>query len=209
MKNLILLFTLIISFGMRAEEATYKITFTGNFDRNSHPVRNFPNNPHFSPPIVASHNGSYSMFQLGDKATSGVKNVAETGSPVRLLNELSDLQSSAIVKDFNRSSGLSGNESISTTITVSKDYPLISFITMIAPSPDWIIGVSGYSLLKEGEFITERTLPLYAVDAGTDSGLGFLSRNMATRNPEDIHLLINVSGLSINQPFGTLTIEKQ
>ncbi|MCO4793539.1 MAG: spondin domain-containing protein [Bacteriovoracaceae bacterium] len=208
MKNLLFLIALLLSFKAYAGEATYKLTFKGNFDSVSHPVRNFPSNPHFSPPVVASHNGHFSMFQLGDKATPGVKNVAETGSPTKLLSELSDLQSGGIVKEFNRSRGLDGTESVSLEITISKEFPLISFITMIAPSPDWIIGVSGYSLVQDGEFIVKRTLPLYALDAGTDKGMRFTSRDMSLRKAEDIHLLIDVSGKSINKPFGILTLEK-
>lgn len=208
MKQIFLSMTLLFSFKAFAEEATYKITFKGNFNSSSHPVSNFPGNPHFSPPVVASHNGHYSMFQMGDKATKGVKNVAETGSPTRLLSELSDLKSAGIIKEFNRSNGLGGTGTVSTTVTVSKDSPLISFITMIAPSPDWVIGVSGYSLVRDGDFIEKRTLPLYAMDAGTDRGLRFSSRNMPVRKAEDIHLLINISGISIDKPFGFLTIEK-
>jgi hypothetical protein len=41
---------------------------------------------------------------------------------------------------------------------------------MVAPSPDWFVGVSGQSLLEGGGWVEERQVALYAYDAGTDDG---------------------------------------
>jgi hypothetical protein len=188
-----------------AKEVSYKVTFKANFTKAAHPGSGFPNNPHFSPLIGASHNAAYSMYQVGSKATTGVKNVAETGNPTVLLSELSDLRSSDIVKDLQRGGGTSGTSSSTVTLQVSEDFPLISVITMIAPSPDWVVGVSGFSLIENGEFIKKRELPLYAIDAGTDGGTRYTSSNR--KKSEPIGLLIDVSGNAIKNPFGTLTIE--
>lgn len=208
MKILIPLAVLLFSVKAMSADVTYKITFTGNFTKAQHPNNNFPSNPHFSPVVVASHNAGYSMFQKGFKATKGVKDVAETGSSRQLSRELSDLQSSNIVLEQNKTGGLSGNGSASTTITVNEDCPLISAVTMVAPSPDWIVGVSAFTLYKDGEFIKNVTLPLYAYDAGTDSGSRFTSSDRPLRSPAPIDLLINVSGNAIKNPFGFLKIER-
>lgn len=189
----------------QAEEVTYKITFEANFTRTAHPGSSFPRDPHFSPLVGASHNAEYSMYQMGSMATRGVKNVAETGNPSVLLSELADLASSSIVKDTDRGSRVEGTGSTTVTLNVSKEFPLISVITMIAPSPDWIVGVTGFSLLEDGEFIKKREIPLFAIDAGTDGGTRYTSANRVKSEP--IGLLIDVSGNSIKNPFGTLTIE--
>ena len=188
-----------------AEEVSYKITFEANFTKTAHPGDKFPSDPHFSPLVGASHNAEYSMYQMGSMATRGVKNVAETGNPSALLSELADLMSSSIVKDSDRGSRVEETGSTSVTLKVSKEFPLISVITMIAPSPDWVVGVTGYSLLEDGEFIKKREIPLFAIDAGTDGGKYYTSPNRVKNEP--ISLLIDVAGNSIKNPFGTLTIE--
>jgi len=199
---------MLVSFGTLALEATYKVSFQGNFSKESHRVKNFPSNPHFSPLIVTSHTGRFSLFAKGSLATPGLKNVAETGNPSVLLNELRDAEMQGLVKDLQRGGGTSGNGSSFAVVNVSLDAPLISAVTMIAPSPDWIIGVNNYSVVEGDDFILKRVIPLYAIDAGTDLGLNFTSKNMPNTTQDPISLLKNISGISIDSPFGFLTIEK-
>lgn len=68
---------------------------------------------------------------------------------------------------------------------VSYAYPYVSMISMIAPSPDWFVGVSNVNLCKRdedsGDYYWVERYPeegyqnLYAYDAGTDAGPTFLS----------------------------------
>ena len=46
---------------------------------------------------------------------------------------------------------------------------------MIAPSPDWFVGVDSLNLYEDGAFVDEKTVVLYAYDAGTDSGTTYTS----------------------------------
>ena len=48
---------------------------------------------------------------------------------------------------------------------------------MVAPSPDWFVGVSGLPLFENGQWVEERRIDLVPWDAGTDSGTTFESRN--------------------------------
>ncbi len=116
-----------------------------------------------------------------------------------------------------RGSGIgsgTGTSSIS-NIEVNTEYPLVSFITMIAPSPDWFVGVHDFNLCDTttGKWKEARTRDLPPYDAGTDSGPRFQSRNLATNPPEDIHLLTNNTGGSFKSDkpvkrFGTFTFIK-
>lgn len=48
---------------------------------------------------------------------------------------------------------------------------LVSFVSMIDPSPDWFVGVSGLELcLPNCTWIENKVMELYPWDAGTDSG---------------------------------------
>ena len=60
-------------------------------------------------------------------------------------------------------------------IKLEERHPLVSLVTMIAPSPDWFTGVAGVRLLEDGAWVAEQTLVLEAWDAGTDGGATFTS----------------------------------
>ena len=45
-------------------------------------------------------------------------------------------------------------------------YPLVSALTMIAPSPDWFVGVDSLNLCDGASWKSKVTVPMYAWDAG-------------------------------------------
>ena len=60
-----------------SNNAIYSCTLTNNWLEANHP-KDYPSrNAHWSPPVLASHNGDYEMWAPGGKATKGVENVAE------------------------------------------------------------------------------------------------------------------------------------
>ena len=100
-------------------------------------------------------------------------------------------------------------------IEVNSEFPLVSFITMIAPSPDWFVGVHDVNLCNTttGKWFDsrKRDLPLY--DAGTDSAPTFVHRDTPTRPVENILLITNNTegSLKSDKPlkrFGTFTFAK-
>ena len=110
--------------------------------------------------------------------------------------------------------GGTGTSSIS-NIEVNTEYPLASFISMIAPSPDWFVGVHDYNLCNTttGKWEDSRTRDLPPYDAGTDSGTRFTSGKANTNPREDIHILTNNTEGSFksSEPvrrFGTFTFAK-
>ena len=60
---------------------------------------------------------------------------------------------------------------------------------MIAPSPDWFVGVSALSLLEDGAWVDEKVIELFPYDAGTDSGASYTSPNLPTGSPEGIFMI--------------------
>ena len=76
---------------------------------------------------------------------------------------------------------------------------------MIAPSPDWFIGVSGLSLLGEdGNWVPELTVTLYPYDAGTEDGSGYSLGNPATDPLQPITRIRGEAPFS-DEPIGTFT----
>ena len=98
----------------------------------------------------------------------------------------------ALKKAFKRYSGTgmiggTTNETIP-NIKVNSRYPLVSFIAMIAPSPDWFHGVHDLNLCNTwtGKWRNRVVRKLFPYDAGTDSGVNFTSPNDVTNPPVNI-----------------------
>ena len=72
------------------------------------------------------------------------------------------------------------------TFTISRTFPLATIVSMIASSPDWYVGVSGFPLFQDNRWIEEITVFLPPYDAGTDSGVTYGSPNQDTDPPEPI-----------------------
>ena len=86
---------------------------------------------------------------------------------------------------------------------------------MIAPSPDWFLGVRDLSLCNTttGKWEDSAVRGLLPYDAGTDSGTNFTSSDVNTNPRQDIHRLTeDIEGsLKGNEPikrFGTFTFVK-
>jgi hypothetical protein len=64
---------------------------------------------------------------------------------------------------------------VSMDFSATLDYPAVTLVSMVAPSPDWFIGVSNLSLLDEstGDWQDELVVDIHAWDAGTDSGRSY------------------------------------
>ena len=174
------------------ETVDYRLTFTATWSESTHPT-NFPSNPHFSPLIGATHNDQVSFWEPGTLASTGTSQVAETGGTTIFNQELQSAITAGHALATLGSGGLLSPGNKSFTFTADRDYPLLTIITMIAPSPDWFVGLHGYDLIQSDTWIDNVTIPLFVYDAGTDSGTTYRSQNQKTLPPElverrnDIH----------------------
>ncbi|MFL7794766.1 MAG: spondin domain-containing protein, partial [Anaerolineae bacterium] len=86
----------------------------------------------------------------------------------------------------------------------------VSVVTMIAPSPDWFVGVSALNLLEDGVWVDEKVVELFPYDAGTDSGVSYTSPDLPTASPEGI-FMIEGGPLLVGDsviPLGTFTFTR-
>ena len=79
--------------------------------------------------------------------------------------------------------------SVALEFDISTAFPLVTLVTMVAPSPDWFVGVSGLSLVENGAWVQTKSVDLVPWDAGTDSGASYGSADRATAPPTGIQLL--------------------
>lgn len=159
---------------------TYEVTFNATWSKDTHPD-DFPENPHFSGLIGATHNEDVSFWEVGELASPGIKNMAETGSKDPLIREiLKAMLQRHVLLPISEDGLPDSPDEITITIKVSENYPLVTLVTMIAPSPDWFVGVNSLPLYQNGEFVNETIITLYAYDAGTDSGTNYTSEDDPT-----------------------------
>ena len=157
--------------------ATYEVVFEGAWNAQSTPG-GMPASAHFSPLIGGIHSDQVVFLRSGDRASPGVESMAELGLTQRLAGEVA--AAGGVVLHRPGNIGPEGRVTLD-AVELSTDNPRITLTTMIAPSPDWFVGVSGLSLLDPaGNWIASRQVNLYPWDAGTEDGTEFSLSNPAT-----------------------------
>lgn len=157
--------------------ARYQVVFEGAWNAQSTPD-GMPGSAHFSPLIGGIHDDEVVFLRSGERASPGVESMAELGLTQRLANEVA--AAGAVVLHRPGNIGPEGRVTLD-AVELSTDQPRITLTTMIAPSPDWFVGVSGLSLLDSaGKWIASRQVNLYPWDAGTEDGTEFSLSNPAT-----------------------------
>ncbi len=194
-----------------AATAEYRVTFEATWSRDTHPNM-FPDNPHFSGLIGATHQQDVRFWQEGFLASNGMESMAERGSKTPLDQEVDKAIAEGRAQNLlsgggiNRSPGL-----VSLDFTASIEHPFVTLVSMVAPSPDWFVGVSALSLLQDGDWANEIVVELHPYDAGTDSGTSYASRDKDTVPPIPISRIdgppLQVGGTV--PPVGTFTFQRQ
>ncbi|KAF2905119.1 hypothetical protein ILUMI_01056 [Ignelater luminosus] len=173
------------------DEAKYSLIFEGIWSNKTHP-KDFPFSlwlTHFSDVIGATHERNFSFWGEGHIATEGFRSLAEWGS-VRLME--SELKAQAkYLRTIIKAAGLwypKVNTNTSAIFRVDRRHHLVSLASMLGPTPDWVVGVSGLNLcLKNCTWIENLSIDLYPWDAGTDSGITYMSPNSETKPRERMY----------------------
>ena len=176
------------------EEAKYEVMFQGLWSKETHP-RDFQTSEwllHFSDVIGASHSADYKVWQKGGIASKGLEQVQESrhkicitlfeqvakwGSPRLLESELKS--SSRHIRTIIKARGLWHPNVQGKTFAIFRTDPknhLVSLVSMLGPSPDWIVGISSMELcLANCTWLDKKEIPLYPWDAGVDDGISYES----------------------------------
>jgi len=194
-----------------AQDALYKIEFISNWSSTTHPTAYPTGSDHWSPLIGTTHKDAATLLQLGMIASDGVEQVAETGGTSLITQEINVLIASGNAYEIINGSGLATGLGTITIndVNVDTDFPFISLITMIAPSPDWVAQINNLKLTDINDnWLSSLSMDVYATDAGTDSGTTYISANSNTNPRENISSLQNVSPFS-NEKVGTFLLTLQ
>lgn len=190
--------------------ARYQVTFDATWSRASHP-QDPPDDPHFSPLIGVTHGVAVTFWQPGSLATPGIQRMAETGSTSPLDAEMQVAIDAGTAQALLRGPGLSDSPGIAMIeFEASQTFPLVTLVTMVAPSPDWFTGTTALALFENGAWHEEVRVEVFAYDAGTDSGLSFMSPDEETRPHVPITRITGFPFLVSGQvpALGTMTFRR-
>ncbi|WP_422107895.1 spondin domain-containing protein [Winogradskyella sp.] len=204
------LLTLTVASLFAQSTATYDISFTSTWNSSDHGT--LPSSAHWSDLVGANHNANITFWEMGGMATQGIEDVAELGVNTAFNSEVQAAINAGHAEQWLRQP-FSPFAAISTAtlndITVSEDFPLLTLVSMIAPSPDWMIAVNGLNLwdTANNSWKDTFTIDLFPYDAGTEDGYGYSINNTATVPQGVITNIAGVAGYPFNsEKVGTLTI---
>ena len=186
------------------------MTFQSDWSQATHP-NDWPFDAHYSGLIGGTHNDRVTFWQEGQLASTGIQFMAEIGRKNPLDQEVGAAIAAGNAQFLLSGDGLGGSpRSVSLEFQIGINFPLVTLVTMVAPSPDWFVGVSGLSLLQNGQWADEVVATLFPWDAGTDSGVTYSAGNLATNPPQPIRRLTGFP-VAVNgtvAPFGTMTFKR-
>lgn len=161
----------------RDSTANYTVTFQSTWSAATHPQA-FPGNAHFSGLIGATHTNAVVFWNEGQLASPGIQAMAELGSKSPMTDEVAAAIAAGAAR-FELSGGGIGLSpgTVSLDFTISDSHPLVTLVSMIAPSPDWFVGVAGLPLLQNDQWVDSLVVTLKGFDAGTDDGATYAAVN--------------------------------
>jgi hypothetical protein len=192
--------------------ARYEVVFDATWSQSTHPT-NWPTDAHFSGLVGGTHNADVHFWRDNETASEGIRLMAERGQKTTLLNEIAPAIANGSAHFQLSGGGIAlspGSVSLVFPQPMNRDFPLVTLVSMIAPSPDWFVGVDSLEMIEDGLWVTNKVIILYGKDAGTDSGASYASPDQVT-TPRGV--VTQFTGFPAIQdgvivPFGTFTFTR-
>jgi len=176
-------------------DASYKLTLTTAWSTANFPT-NFPGGAHFTALIGGTHNDQVVFWMPGQNASAGIESTAETGSQGVFSAEVEAAKADGKAEfTLATSSNISAAGTEELTFDINETFPLVTLVSMVAPSPDWFVGVRDLSLFDNttGEFMQTVVVQLKVYDAGSEDGEAFSLSNADTLPKQPIALLSRIN----------------
>jgi len=200
-----------------AESRTYTVEIENTWSTSTHPGA-FPPAAHFSHFGGAVHSGAADFWSVGELASPGMVRMAERGSLIELDDEVFDAidagTAGSLIFETHWFCPEETNHPscgpMSFEIEVSPEYPLVTLASMLAPTPDWFVGLDSESLMEDGAWVREKVVALYPYDGGTRAQNSFDLFGPLTTPPDPITLITSETGQVITgQSIGSVTFTLQ
>ena len=191
-----------------ASTAVYTVTFEGKWTIDVTPD-GLPSSAHFSRLIGGVHNDQVTFLESGGEASAGIEDMAELGQIAALKREIENAKPNTLDVLEGDTDSIGPEVQKTLTATLTTDHPRVTLTTMIAPSRDWFVGVSGLLLLDtDGRWRESHTVDLFPWDAGTEEGSAF-NLNGSPTSPQGVITSIRGTGPFTTEPIATLRFVRQ
>ncbi len=199
-----------------AETVTYRLTVDNTWSELTHPGA-FPPDAHFSWLGGATHSSAVSIWNDGELASPGVVQMAETGATTILMGEVSSAVTAGAAggalnwMHWFCPSGTTHSSCGSLVVEFEVDdaFPLVTLVSMLGPSPDWFVGVSGLPLHDGTGWLNTVVVDLFPYDGGTREQNLFSLFGPLTSPPDPVSLITTMSGQLVGPgTLGTFTFER-
>lgn len=158
-------------------QAMYRVTFSTSWSAAAFPTQ-YPANRHFSGLVGATHDAEVQFWTPGMSASTGIERMAEQGNKSALLDEIGAAAPGHVGAMLSGDGiGVTGNE-VTLHFQATQRHPLVTLVSMVAPSPDWFVGVRAVALFERGAWHERVVVPLPVWDAGTDDGPSYSSADI-------------------------------
>ncbi|MEW6157937.1 MAG: spondin domain-containing protein [Verrucomicrobiota bacterium] len=163
--------------------ARYQVVFNATWSQQTHPEQFPAGSAHWSGLVGGVHNERVHFWREGETASEGIRLMAELGSQPRLLSEVNAAISAGTAHLTLSGGGINpspGSRLLVFPQPMRRDFPLVTLCSMVAPSPDWFVGVDSLSLIENDAWASKKIVTLFGHDAGTDSGGTYAAPDQVT-----------------------------
>ncbi|MBC8067634.1 MAG: spondin domain-containing protein [Deltaproteobacteria bacterium] len=194
----------------------YQLVVDNIWTLENHPGA-LPDEAHFSWLGGATHDAGVSFWQVGELASPGIVQMAEIGATQILMTEVQPaiddghadqaLEWQQWFCPVGTDVAVCGEDTVE--IEVHIDHPLLTLVSMLGPSPDWFIGVSGLDMHEGGTWVERLVVDLRPYDGGTRSDMDFTMNGALQQPPEPISIITAESGQLVGPgSLGTMTFTR-
>jgi len=170
----------------------------------------FPEDAHLSLIGGATHNEAVSFWDVGEVASRGIEDMAEAGLIDKLLLDEVDpaiengtADSRIEIREYTDAEieGVPGITEFD--LSMNSQWPRVSMVTMLGPSPDWFVGVSGLALQDADGWLEKLSVDLPLYDGGTKSDITPVMGGPDIRPPNPIGLVAYEQSQGVYLPTNT------
>ena len=157
--------------------------------------------------------GGGNIFRGVAGASRGIEDMSEIGDNDNLEVEMQTLISAGEANQYKIGpASIPGNGTDLLTVEATQNFSKLSYVAMIAPSPDWFSGVSSVSLFENDSWVNTVEIDVKAYDAGTENGNTFSYDNAETIPQQPITQISDAplgDGTTVSPRLGYLRITLQ
>ncbi len=161
-----------------ADEAQYEITIQVNWNSRNH-GQYYPSSARLSQPVTWTGSNN-PVFFIGQNASAGMIEFAESGRTRGIKKELEDLRELGRIDQFEITDVVDAPGANTYTMTINRDSPVVSIAAALLPSPDWFVTLEGLNLLEDNRWKTGVTVSGIVLDVGSQAGNSFVNSTAAS-----------------------------